>query len=104
MYAVIRLGGHQYRVESGNILDVERLPHEIGTEITIEDVLLVGDGDNTVIGTPVVEGAAVKATVADQFRGKKLLIIKFHPSTVYRRRRGHRHYHTRLKIGDIVVK
>ncbi|MEM6285106.1 MAG: 50S ribosomal protein L21, partial [Chloroflexota bacterium] len=68
MYAVIRTGGKQYRVEAGRYLDVEKLPHEEGEQIEIDDVLLISDGENTVVGQPTVSGAKVKATVMSQWR------------------------------------
>ncbi|MFW5708752.1 MAG: 50S ribosomal protein L21 [Chloroflexota bacterium] len=103
MYAVIRTGGRQYRAEVGKTIDVERLPHEVDEQIIIDDVLLVGDGDKTVIGQPVVEGAKVNATVVEQFRGKKVVVFKYRQRTSYRRRYGHRQYYTRLRIDDISV-
>ena len=104
VYAIIRTGGRQYRAEVGKTIDVERLPHEVGQSFEITDVLLVGDGDNTVIGQPLVKGAKVKATVVDQFRGKKVVVFKYRQRTNYRRRYGHRQYYTRLKIDDISTK
>lgn len=103
MYAIIRTGGKQYRAEVGNTLDVDKLPNEVGDSIEISDVLLVGDEDNTVIGQPLVEGAAVKATVVEQFRGKKIIVYKYRQRTNYRRKQGHRQYYTRLQIDDITV-
>lgn len=103
MYAIIRTGGRQYRAEVGNIIDVDRLPNEIDETIEFDDVLLIGDGDSTLIGQPVVEGAKVTATVVDQFRAKKVVVFKYRQRTNYRRRRGHRQYYTRLRIDDISV-
>lgn len=103
MYAIFRTGGKQYRAEVGNTLDVDKLPNEVGDSIEISDVLLVGDEDNTVIGQPLVEGAAVKATVVEQFRGKKIIVYKYRQRTNYRRKQGHRQYYTRLQIDDITV-
>lgn len=103
MYAIIRTGGRQFRAEVGQSLDVERTPHNIGDSFTIPDVLLIGDGEMTVIGQPLVEGAGVKVTVTDQFRGDKVLVFKYRQRTSYRRMRGHRHYHTRLHIDEIIV-
>jgi large subunit ribosomal protein L21 len=101
MYAIIRSGNRQYRAEVGRIIDVERLPHEVDETVEISDVLLVGDGDNTVVGQPLVEGAKVTATIVDQFRGKKIIVYKYRQRTNYRRKRGHRQYYTRLRIDDI---
>jgi large subunit ribosomal protein L21 len=103
VYAIIRTGGRQYRAEVGKTIDVERLPYEVDDTITIDDVLLIGDGDNTVIGQPQVEGASVKATVVDQYRGKKVIVYKYRQRTNYRRKRGHRQYYTRLRVDDISV-
>jgi large subunit ribosomal protein L21 len=103
MYAVIRSGGRQYRAEVGQNIDVERLPYDVDANIVIDDVLLVGNGDNTVIGQPVVKGASVKATVVKQFRAKKVVVFKYRQRTNYRRRYGHRQYYTRIRIDDIVV-
>lgn len=103
MYAIIRTGGRQYRAEVGSVIDVDRLPNEVNDSIEIDDVLLVGDGDNTLIGQPIVEGAKVTATVMDQIRAKKVIVFKYRQRTNYRRRRGHRQYYTRLRIDDISV-
>jgi large subunit ribosomal protein L21 len=103
MYAVIRSGGHQYRAEVGALLDVERLPYDVDESFEITDVLLVGDGDNTVIGQPTVDGACVKVTVVEQGRGDKIIVYKYRQRTNYRRKRGHRQYFTRLRVDEILV-
>lgn len=103
MYAVIRSGGKQYRAEVGTHLDVDRLPNEVGESVEISEVLLVGDEDNTVIGQPTIEGALVKATVVEQFRGKKIIVYKYRQRTNYRRKKGHRQYFTRLRIDGITI-
>jgi large subunit ribosomal protein L21 len=104
MYAIIRTGNRQYRAEVGKLLEVEKLPFAVDESIEINDVLLIGDGDSTVIGQPTVEGAVVKATVVDQFRGEKIIVFRYRQRTNYRRKTGHRQYYTRLRIDDIVVK
>lgn len=103
MYAIIRVAGRQYRAEAGQTIDVDHLQNEVGSDLMINEVLLVGDGDKTVIGTPTVEGAAVKATVEEQLRDKKVIVLKWHVSTVYRPKRGHRQQYTRLRINEITV-
>jgi large subunit ribosomal protein L21 len=103
MYAIIKLGGRQYRVEVGKTLDVERLPYEVDESFEIADVLLIGNGDETTIGRPLVEGTKVKATVVEQFKGKKVIVYKYRQRTNYRRKYGHRQYYTRLHIDDISV-
>jgi large subunit ribosomal protein L21 len=103
MYAIIRTGDRQYRAEVGKMLDVERLPYEVDHSFEITDVLLVGNGESTVIGQPVVEGASVKVTVMKQYRGDKIIVFKYRQRTNYRRKRGHRQYYTRLRVDDISV-
>jgi large subunit ribosomal protein L21 len=103
MYAIIRSGGRQYRAEIGRVFDVERLPHAVNQQFTIDDVLLVGDGDSTVIGQPRVEGASVTLTVVDQYRAKKVIVFKYRQRTNYRRKRGHRQYYTSLRVDSINV-
>jgi large subunit ribosomal protein L21 len=101
MYAIIKLGGRQFRAVVGQFIDVDRLPQEEGQTVTIEDVLLVSNGDSVVVGQPTVKGATVTATVAQQFRGEKLIVFKYRQRTTYRRTRGHRQYHTRIRINAI---
>lgn len=109
MYAIIRTGNRQYRAEPGMIIDVERLNTPDGEplppdhKVEITDVLLIGDGDNTIIGQPVVTGALVKATVVSQYRAKKVIVFKYRQRTKFRRKRGHRHHYTRLRIDEIAV-
>jgi large subunit ribosomal protein L21 len=103
MYAIIRAGGRQFRAEVGALLDVDKLPYEVNHSFEITDVLLVGDGDKTVIGQPTVEGAKVKVTVTEQFRGEKIVIFHYRQRTNYRRKTGHRQYYTRLRVDAIIV-
>ncbi|MBN2470750.1 MAG: 50S ribosomal protein L21 [Anaerolineae bacterium] len=103
MYAVVRTGGRQYRVEPGAEVDVERLAIEVGQSVELDEVLLVADGDSATVGTPLVSGAMVKATVVDQYRDRKILVWKYRPKQRYRRRKGHRQYYTRLRIDEIVT-
>src|SRR5579862_1497997 len=99
MYAIVRLaGGKQHRVEVGSTIDVERLPQNVDEKVEIADVLLVGNDDATVIGTPVVDGASVSATVISQFRAPKILVFHYRQRTKTRKMRGHRQYYTRLRI------
>jgi large subunit ribosomal protein L21 len=103
MYAIIRSGGRQYRAEVGKTIDVERLLYDVDESFEIDDVLLVGDGDSTVIGQPTVDGAKVKLTVVDQFRAKKVIVFKYRQRTNYRRRYGHRQYYTRIRVDEIIA-
>ena len=102
MYAIFRAGGRQYRAEIGSQLNLERLPNKVGDKVDFKEVLLVGDGARTEIGKPLVKGAMVKATIVEQFRGKKIVVWKYRPRKRYRRKQGHRQYYTRLRIDDIV--
>lgn len=103
MYAVVETGGKQYRVAVGDKIEVERLEGEPGSEVTLDRVLMVaGDGDVRV-GTPVVEGAKVVASVEEQFKAKKITVFKFKAKKRYRRKQGHRQQLTRLTIKEIVA-
>lgn len=103
MYAIIESGGRQFRAEEGHSISVEKLPYEVGDKIDITDVLLVSDGESFSVGQPTVKGASVKATVVNQYRGKKILVWKYKPKTRYRLRRGHRQSYTRLRIDEIIA-
>ncbi len=101
MYAIFRTGNRQYRADVGSHIDVERLPNPETETFQIDDVLLVGDGDATVIGQPNVEGASVTVTVVSQYRARKIIVFKYRQRTKFRRKRGHRQYYTRLRIDAI---
>lgn len=101
MYAVIETGGKQYRVEEGQTLRVERLTGDVGTDIALDKVLMVADGDNIQVGAPYVDGGKVTATVADHGRDKKVQVIKFKRRKNYHRKMGHRQHYTELKITGI---
>lgn len=103
MYAIIKQGGRQYRAEVGSHLDVDKLPHEVDQTFTISDVLLIGDDNKTIIGQPLVEGASVKVTVVEQFRGEKIKVYHYRQRTNYRKTQGHRQYYTRIRIDAINV-
>ncbi len=101
MYAVIETGGKQYRVEVGTELEVELLDVEPGQSITLDRVLLVADGGDATVGTPVVENAAVEAHVVGQERGDKVIAFKYRPKARRRVKKGHRQELTVLRIADI---
>jgi len=100
-YAIIETGGKQYRVSVGDRISVERLADDEGGEITIDRVLMVGGDSGTRVGTPVVSGVTVTATVDDHFRGEKLVVFKYKPKKRYRRRIGHRQALSHLTITAI---
>ena len=102
MYAVIKSGGKQYRVESGATLRVEALAAEVGANVSFEEVLLVGTGDAVKVGAPLVSGAAVRATVLAHGRGDKVKIFKMRRRKHFQKTQGHRQSYTEVRIDDIV--
>ena len=103
MYAIVESGGRQYRAEAGQSFSVEKLPYEVGEQIELSNVLLLANDEEVTIGQPTVLGASVKATVIDQYRGKKIFVWKYKPKKRYRRRQGHRQSYTRLRVDEIVA-
>ena len=103
MHAIIETGGKQYKVAEGDTLFIEKLPVEAGEAVTFDKVLAVIDGDNVTVGTPVVEGAKVDASVVKNGKGKKVVIFKYKPKKGYRRKQGHRQPYTKVTIGKISV-
>jgi large subunit ribosomal protein L21 len=101
MYAVIETGGKQYRVEVGTELEVELIDAQPGQAVTLDRVLLVGDGDDTAIGRPVVANAAVEAEVLRRDRGDKVIVFKYHPKARRRVKKGHRQDYTILRVTDV---
>ncbi len=101
MYAVIKTGGKQYKVCVGEKLKIEQIPASIDSQILLEEVLMVADGEHTVIGTPHVPGAAVKATVVGHGRGEKIRIFKMRRRKHYQRHQGHRQNFTEIRIDAI---
>jgi large subunit ribosomal protein L21 len=101
MYAVIKTGGKQYRVEQGSTIRVEKLSGDKGATLELSEVLLVADGENVKVGAPTVEGAKVTAEIVAQELGPKLLVFKFRRRKAYRRKTGHRQQYTALKITGI---
>ncbi|MGI6469617.1 MAG: 50S ribosomal protein L21 [Syntrophomonadaceae bacterium] len=104
MYAIIRTGGKQYRVNEGSILKIEKIAGEKGDKVTFSEVLLVSDDDGTIkVGDPVVANAAVTAEILEQGRNKKIIVFKYKRRKNYRRKQGHRQPFTKIKIDQIVV-
>jgi len=105
MYAVIRTGAKQYRVQAGDTLEVELVDGLKGAEISLDDVLLIADGDKIQVGQPTIKGARVTAEVLDpDKKGTKVIAFKFRRREGYHRKRGIRPHHTVLKIKEIVAK
>jgi len=101
MYAVIKTGGKQYKVAPGESIKVELLPADVGAAIVLDQVLLVGEGENVRLGLPTVSGVAVKATVVGHGRGEKVRIFKMRRRKHYQKRQGHRQGYTEIKIDSI---
>jgi large subunit ribosomal protein L21 len=103
MYAVIKTGGKQYRVNSGETLKVEKIEVDVGGTVTLDEVLMLNDGTKTTIGTPFIGGAKVEATVLSHGRGDKVMIFKFRRRKHYRKTQGHRQSYTEIKIESIAA-
>lgn len=101
MYAVIKTGGKQYKVQEGDIIRVEKLDVEEGSVVKFEEILALSDDNGLRVGTPVVEGAVVEANVLDQGKGKKVIIFKYKAKKNYRKKQGHRQPYTKVQITKI---
>ena len=101
MYAVVKTGGKQYKVAPGEKLKVEQIPADVGAEVILDQVLMVGEGESVRLGQPVLAGATVKATVVAQGRGEKVKIFKMRRRKHYQKHQGHRQNYTELKIETI---
>jgi large subunit ribosomal protein L21 len=102
MYAVVKTGGKQYKVAPGEKLKIEQIPADVGAEVILDQVLMVGEGESVRLGQPVVSGAAVKATVVAHGRGEKVKIFKMRRRKHYQKHQGHRQNYTELRIDSIV--
>jgi large subunit ribosomal protein L21 len=98
MYAVVKTGGKQYRVTAGEKLKIEQIPADIGSEIVLDQVLMVADGDNVSLGNPLVAGAAVNARIIAHGRGEKIRIFKMRRRKLYRKTQGHRQNYTEIEV------
>jgi len=103
MYAIVRTGGKQYRVEEGRSLDVDRLPAEEGTTVELGDVLLIAEDGSATIGKPTIEGARVLAHVDAHGRTKKIIVFNYKNKVRTRRKHGHRQNFTRLTVEEILL-
>ncbi len=100
MYAVLETGGKQYRVKEGDVINVEKINAEIGSEVVLDKVLLVKKDENLKVGTPYLD-AKVICEVLDQFKGEKIIVFKYKRRKGYRRKKGHRQLYTKLKVKTI---
>ena len=101
MYAVLKTGGKQYRVQSGESVRVESLPADVGAAVSFDEVLMVGEGESVRVGTPFVAGAKVNATVVAHGRGEKVHIFKMRRRKHFQKSQGHRQGYTEVRIDDI---
>ena len=100
-YAIVESGGKQYKAVEGGTIEVDRLQLEAGKSLKLEGVLLLVDGDAVTVGTPTVEGVAVKAKVVEHFKGEKTINFHYKPKKRIRQKTGHRQQYTRLAIEKI---
>jgi large subunit ribosomal protein L21 len=103
-YAIVEDGGKQYKAVEGQTIEVDHFDSETGDQLDLERVLLIVDEENIQIGTPLVEGAKVQATVVSQVKGPKVVVFRYKPKKRYRVKTGHRQKYTRLQIESISVK
>jgi len=101
MYAVIKTGGKQYKVAPGEKIKVELLPADVGAEVVLDQVLMVGEGESVRLGQPIVAGASVKATVLAHGRGEKISIFKMRRRKHYQKTQGHRQNYTEIRVDSI---
>lgn len=102
-FAVVQLGGKQYIAQEGETIEVDRLPLEVGRTVEVKEVLLAVDDGLVQVGSPLVEGASIQASVEAQIKGPKVRVFKYIPKERYRRRRGHRQQYTRLVVQSIAL-
>ena len=103
MYAIVEIAGQQFKVENSRKVYVHRLPNEVGAEVTFEKVLLVDNEGVITVGTPVVEGAKVNATVLSHLKGEKVIVFKKKRRKGYRKKNGHRQYLTQIQITEVLA-
>ena len=101
MYAIIKTGGKQYRVEEGQIIKIEKLSAEEGDNVEFDRILALSDDNGFKAGSPTVEGASVKGKVIEQGKNKKIIVFKYKPKIRYRKKTGHRQPYTKVLIEDI---
>lgn len=102
-YAIVEDGGKQYKAILGETIEVDKYPLEVGEEIDLEHVLLVNDGETVKVGTPLVNGAKVQATVVAQVKGPKVTVFRYKAKERIRTKTGHRQHYTRVRIDAITV-
>ena len=101
MYAVVATGGKQYKVQEGEVLRIEKLTGEIGSQVAFDQVLMLSDGENVKVGQPVLDGVQVKGHIIEQGKHRKIIVFKYKRRKRYRRKQGHRQPFTAVKIDAI---
>ena len=103
MYAIVDSGGKQYKVKEGEVLKVEKLAGKVGDSVSFDRILMVSEGDNVNIGTPLLEDVAVSGHIVEQGKAKKIIVFKYKRRKRYRRKRGHRQQFTAVKVDSIKI-
>ena len=103
MYAIVNTGGKQYRIKEGDVLRIEKIAGDVGADVNFDQVLMVSDGENVTIGTPILENVGVKAHIVDQGKSKKIIVFKYKRRKRYRRKQGHRQQYTAVQIDKIEI-
>ena len=103
MYAIMETGGKQFKVQQGDVLNVEKLDAEVGDSVEVTHVLALGQDSGLTVGRPYVEGAKVVLKVMEQGRGEKILVFKYKPKKKYRRMRGHRQPFSKVVVDEILA-
>ncbi len=103
MFAIVHIGGHQYKVAQNDVIFVDRQQNDVDESVSFDKVLLVADGDDLKVGTPVVEGAKIEATVLDNLKAEKVIVFKKKRRKGYQKSNGHRQHITQLRIDNITV-
>jgi large subunit ribosomal protein L21 len=101
MYAIVQSGGRQYQVQPGSIVRLEKLPGEVGQTVTLDQVLLVADGDQVQVGQPILQNMAIQARIVEQARHSKVVIFKHKRRKDYRKKQGHRQFYTAVLVEGI---
>ena len=104
MFAVLKTGGKQYKVIQGDLIEVEKLERDVGDKVTLDQVLMVGEGEDVEVGSPYISNCQVTGEVVKQGKGAKIIVFKKKRRKNYRRKNGHRQFITQLKITEITKK